>query len=174
MKTVLITGPIGSGKSEVRRRLEAKGFPVYDCDSRCKWLYETVPGLKSRIEASLGVRFSELALIFEDSGKLEKLEGIVLPLILRDIAVWKSSLASDVCFIESATASGKAAFDGAYDEIWLVDAPFPVRRLRNTDAALRDRLQSFDRSRARVIIENSSSLDDLYDKVDSAIAGLTV
>ena len=49
MKTFLVTGPIGSGKSEVCRYLASKGYPVYDCDSRTKGLYESVPGLKSRI-----------------------------------------------------------------------------------------------------------------------------
>ena len=59
MKTVLVTGPIGGGKSSVCRHLAEAGYPVYDCDSRCKALYGTVPGLKERIESELGIPFSD-------------------------------------------------------------------------------------------------------------------
>ena len=36
MKTVAITGGIGSGKSVVSRLLRVEGYPVYDCDSQAK------------------------------------------------------------------------------------------------------------------------------------------
>ena len=38
MKTVLVTGLIGAGKSELCSLLAAKGYPVYDSDSRTKAL----------------------------------------------------------------------------------------------------------------------------------------
>lgn len=63
MTTWLVTGAIGSGKSEVCRFLASKGLPVYDCDSRTKMLYSTVPGLKCRIEEALGVPFENLSVI---------------------------------------------------------------------------------------------------------------
>ena len=66
MKTVLVTGGIASGKSEVCRYLSSAGYPVYDSDSRTKALYESVPGLKGRVEEAIGVPFSNVAVIFED------------------------------------------------------------------------------------------------------------
>ena len=39
MRKVLITGRIGSGKSEVSKILGALGYSVYDSDSRTKALY---------------------------------------------------------------------------------------------------------------------------------------
>ena len=39
MRTVLVTGPIGSGKSEACRYLASLDFPVYECDARTKLLY---------------------------------------------------------------------------------------------------------------------------------------
>ena len=38
MKTVLVTGLIGAGKSALCSLLAAKGYPVYDSDSRTKAL----------------------------------------------------------------------------------------------------------------------------------------
>lgn len=169
MKTTLVTGGIGSGKSEVCRHLMRRGFPVYDCDSRCKALYDDVPGLKGRIESALGIPFSRLGLIFEDEGRLEILESIVFPLLLEDIASWKSGIAADRCFIESATALGKKTFDGVYDDVWIVKAEYGTRLNRNPKVAQRAGLQSFDESRAVEIIENNGSLEDLYEKIDKII-----
>ena len=107
MKTVLITGPIGSGKSEVRRYLESEGFPVYDCDSRTKALYDAIPGLKARIEVELGISWSQIGVIFTDAARRQKLESIVYPFVVRDILEWKSGLMSRLAFIESAVAMDK-------------------------------------------------------------------
>ncbi len=169
MKTTLITGGIGSGKSEVCRYLQGRGFPVYDCDSRCKALYESVPGLKDCIESALGIPFNSLNLIFEDEEKRETLESIVFPLLLEDIDVWKSGLSSDRCFIESATATGKPAFDGVYDDVWIVRAEYDTRLGRNPKVAQRDFLQVFDLSKAARIIDNDGTLEELYKKTDSLI-----
>ncbi|MBQ2340364.1 MAG: dephospho-CoA kinase, partial [Bacteroidaceae bacterium] len=38
MLRVGITGGIGSGKSFICKILQAKGFPVYDCDTEAKRL----------------------------------------------------------------------------------------------------------------------------------------
>ena len=50
MRTILVTGPIGSGKSAVCTYLASLDFPVYECDARTKMLYSLVPGLKCSIE----------------------------------------------------------------------------------------------------------------------------
>ena len=54
MKTILVTGPIGSGKSAVCRLLASRGVPVYDCDARTKSLYVRRKDLVPRLEAALG------------------------------------------------------------------------------------------------------------------------
>ena len=73
MKTLLVTGPIGGGKSSVCRHMQSRGIPVYDCDSRTKRLYSTVPGLKERIEAALGIRWDEIGSVFSSPEKLSAL-----------------------------------------------------------------------------------------------------
>ena len=169
-KTVLITGAIGSGKSAICERLRALGYPVYDCDSRTKALYDSVPGLKARIETALGVPFSEVGIIFRDADKRRALEEIVYPEVQKDLAAWKAEQKAELLFMESAIALEKPAFDGSYDEVWLVRAPYETRLSRNPDAAIRSALQAMvDPSRANVIIDNDSSLEELNDKVDKLL-----
>ena len=42
MRTLAVTGGIGSGKSLVCSFLAERGFPVYDADSRTKALYSVM------------------------------------------------------------------------------------------------------------------------------------
>ena len=52
MKTVILTGLIGSGKSAVSALLMERGIPVYDSDSRTKQLYTRRPALVRRLESA--------------------------------------------------------------------------------------------------------------------------
>ena len=108
MTTVLITGPIGSGKSEVSRRLASEGFPVYDCDSRVKDLYESEPGLFDAVAEALGCgdmrtcdghpdRKRLASVIFGDPEKMEALKAAVYPVLKhggykRDFDVFRHTL----------------------------------------------------------------------------------
>ncbi|MBQ3712136.1 MAG: hypothetical protein II891_07070 [Bacteroidales bacterium] len=169
-RTVLITGPIGSGKSALCRHLENLGYPVYECDARTKALYDEIPGLKARIESALGVPFSEIGIVFKDAAKLRVLEEIVYPEVLADLAAWKAAQTAPLLFMESAIALQKPAFDGTYDEVWLLRAPYQTRLERNPAVLLRDPLQGgFDSPLIRHIIENDSTLEALYDKTDKII-----
>ncbi len=170
MKTVLVTGGIASGKSELCRYLSSKGFAVYDSDSRTKALYDSVPGLKERVEDALGVPFSEIGIIFSDDARREKLEAVVYPEVLKDFLEWKSSQAGRAVFFESAVAASKPVFDGQWDEIWLVRAPLEARLERNPKTAGRLSSQTeLDATQADVVIDNDSSLEELHKKVDKLI-----
>lgn len=170
MKTVLVTGGIASGKSELCRYLSSKGFAVYDSDSRTKALYDSVPGLKERVEDALGVPFSEIGIIFSDDARREKLEAVVYPEVLKDFLEWKSSQAGRAVFFESAVAASKPVFDGQWDEVWLVRAPLEARLERNPKTAGRLSSQTeVDATQADVVIDNDSSLEELHKKVDKLI-----
>ena len=170
MKTVLVTGGIASGKSELCRYLSSKGFAVYDSDSRTKALYDSVPGLKERVEDALGVPFSEIGIIFSDDTRREKLEAVVYPEVLKDFLEWKSSQAGRAVFFESAVAASKPVFDGQWDEVWLVRAPLEARLERNPKTAGRLSSQTeLDATQADVVIDNDSSLEELHKKVDKLI-----
>jgi len=170
MRTILVTGGIGSGKSEVCKYLSTKGFPVYDCDSRTKALYTSVPDLKARVEQAIGVPFSEVGIIFKDAAKRESLEAVVYPEVLKDLAAWKQAQSSSIVFVESAIALQKRAFDGTYDAVWLVKAPLQARMERNPK--VRERLASQEEipdSAANLIINNDADIEALHRKIDKII-----
>ena len=174
MLTIIVTGLIGSGKSAVCALLSGRGIPVYDSDSRTKALYESVPGLKERIEAELGVPFSSLAKVFFSSPEArEKLEAIVYPLVRKDFEAWRDAQ-EGVPFVvlESAVILSKPIFDGIADAVVAVTAPEEVRIERllgrgmtEEDARRRISAQSIDLSKANVIIENNGSLQALSRRV---------
>lgn len=199
MKTVFITGGIGSGKSEVCRYLSWQGVPVYDSDAETKALYERDPALLPRLEEALGQplragdgrldRRKLASLIFGNAGALATLESIVHPAVLADFLRWK--LAQDdtphygrVPFVvmESAIVCDKALFRGVADRIILVEAPLELRIAR---AAARDGA-SPDAIRTRIaaqasgnqvlpidaIIPNNGSLEELHAATDRVFAGL--
>ena len=172
MTTVLVTGPIGGGKSTVCRYLETKGFPVYDCDARCKALYDRGPGFRERIEMELGIPFAELGRIFTDRLLREKLEAIVYPLLIEDIVNWKSLQVSRLAFIESAIALEKPEFRGLWDKVLMVTAPFEVRVGRNPRAVERDALQHHDPSLIDYTIINDSDTGSLHKKTDLFLKSL--
>lgn len=170
MKTILVTGGIASGKSEVCRYLSSKGYPVYDSDSRTKALYDSVPGLKKRVEEAIGAPFKEIGVIFSDPVKRERLEAVVYPEVLKDFLAWKEAGSGDVVFFESAVALDKPQFDGQWDAVWLVKAPLETRLARNPKVA--DRLQAqkeADVSVADAVIDNDSSIEELHKKVDNLL-----
>ena len=173
MRTILVTGPKGSGKSEVCRFFSANGIPVYDCDSRTKMLYSLVPGLKCSIEERLGIRWKDIGVIFTDAGKRTTLESMVYPYVVDDIKTWKADNAdAPLVVIESAVALDKKAFDDLYDTVLLVTADREIRQKRNPKVAQRDALQSFDGSRADFVVENNSDKECLYDKLETLLIKL--
>ena len=175
MLTVIVTGMIGSGKTAVCALLAKRGIPVYDSDSRTKALYDSVPGLKERIEAELGVLFSGLAkAIFSDADAREKLEAIVYPLVRADFEAWRDAQDAPFVVLESAIILSKPIFDGIADYVVAVTAEEEVRLSRlisrgltEEDARRRISAQTLDLSKADVIIENDGSLDELAQKCDS-------
>lgn len=167
MTTVLVTGPMGSGKSLACRHIAGCGWPVYDCDSRCKALYRVVPGLKQEIETALGIPFCELGRIFDDPALKARLEAIVYPLMAQDIRRWKDSLQGPLAFVESATALGRPEFDGLWDKVLLISAPPALRASRSPQSGKRSRLQRFPRSLVDRTIRNSGTPEALYTKIDN-------
>ena len=174
MLTVIVTGMIGSGKSAVCALLSKRGIPVYDSDSRTKALYDTVPGLRERIETELGVPFSGLAkAIFSDADARERLEAIVYPLVKADFEAWRDAQA-DAPFVvlESAIILSKPIFDGIADYVVAVTAPDDVRLerlvsrgLSEEDARRRMASQSLILSKANAVIHNDGTLQSLSRRV---------
>ena len=180
MLTIIVTGGIGSGKTAVCALLARRGIPVYDSDSRTKALYDSVPGLKEKIEAELGISFSGLAkLIFSNSEAREKLEAIVYPLVKADFEAWRDAQKdAPLVVLESAIILSKPIFDGIADGVVAVTAPDDVRMerlisrgLTEEDARHRMASQSIDLSRAGAVIHNDGTLQSLSRKVSRVFFG---
>lgn len=179
MLTVIVTGTIGSGKSAVCALLSRKGIPIYDSDSRTKALYDSVPGLKEKLEKELGVPFMDFAkLIFSDAGAREKLEGIVYPLVLEDFKAWRDAHNAPFVVLESAIILSKPIFNGIADYVVAVTAPEEVRLQRligrgltEEDARRRMAAQTLDLSKAHAVIENGSTIQALSRKVNRVFFG---
>ena len=198
MKTVILTGGMGSGKSAVGALLKARGVPVYDSESRTKTLYDRDPALVGRLETALGVRLrtpegsldrAKLAtLIFSDPARKAAVEAVVHPAVLQDFRRWKrwqrpkGWTYGPVPFVvlESAIILSCPVFDGVGDRTVLVDAPEEVRLARavardgsDPEAALRRiRSQQFDLSRVDAVLRNDASLDALAAETDRVFLNL--
>lgn len=190
-KVVVVTGGIGSGKSEVCAYLSSIGIPVYDCDSSVKRLYNEDPEIVIRLEKILGCTLRSTdgkldkallsEIIFNDSVALSKVESLVFPALLGDFMKWKRAHeSSQFLVMESATILDKPLFNGVYDLVVLVDAPEELRLQR---ACKRDnkpvgsvlerlRLQNFDKSRADAIIENDSDKKTLCERTKQVFESL--
>ena len=172
MRTILVTGPIGSGKSAVCRYLASLGFPVYECDARTKMLYSLVPGLKCSIEERLDLPWSEIGTVFSDPDKLRTLEEMVYPHVVEDLKAWKAAQKAPLLFVESAIALDKPQFDGLYDQVVLVTAPYGLRVQRNPKAAERDALQAYDPARIDFRLDNDGTKEEMYIKIRQLICKL--
>ena len=187
MKTVLITGGIGSGKSEVCRRLLSRGYPVYDSDTRAKRLYDEVPGLPARVEAALGGgvldadgridRRALAAAVFSDPAAMKELEAVVHPEVLKDFLRWREAQDAGAVFMESAIAATLPLFRGVFDAVVLVEAPEAdrLRRACSRDGARpedvleRIRAQRFDGIAPDVVIVNTGSKEELWARTDEML-----
>ncbi|MCQ2163733.1 MAG: dephospho-CoA kinase [Bacteroidales bacterium] len=188
MLTLVVTGGIGSGKSEVCHYLETKGIPVYDSDSRAKSLYDSDRELVERISAALGCRISDdsgkvdrkalASVIFNDSRRLEALESVVHPRVLEDFIAWRDAhIGADIVVMESAIFLQKPLFHPYVDKVVLVDAPIEMRVMRacrrdNADEQkIRARMaaQTFDAAAADYLIINDSGLDVLHERTDMVL-----
>ena len=187
-RVLVITGGIGSGKSEVCRILAEEGFTAqYDADSRAKALYTAYPDLLDSIERSLGEGFRDgegsflparlAERIFSDKEALNVVEQLLFPVLIRDFGKFAECSGMDAVVFESATVLEKAQFEGFGDKVVLVDAPFDMRLRRACarDGASREAILARMRSqklmnelsagrkdpRVDYVIMNDSSFDVL-------------
>lgn len=165
---IVITGGIGSGKSEVCRILKNMGFCAqYNADMRAKALYEEHPSLLADIESALGCSLRDedgrfvparlAARIFNEPNSLELVEARLFPVMLDDFASFAGNCGERVVVFESATVLEKPQFEGFGDKIILVDAPFEVRLER---ACRRD---GADPEKVLARMQNQKLMNELSD-----------
>lgn len=130
-----ITGGIGAGKSIISKIFKLLGTPVYDADSRAKWLMNHESGLKKEIinlfgaEAytSEGLNRTFIAKqTFNSQSKLEQLNALVHPAVGKDYVDWEKEQKSPYTLKEAALLFEAGSFKDL-DLIIVVSAPEELR-----------------------------------------------
>jgi dephospho-CoA kinase len=144
-----ITGGIGSGKSVVAKIFSILGVPVYDSDSRAKWLMEHNPEVKDAVIAQFGPEsyLENGALnrpylaqqVFSDAEKTSQINDIVHPAVRKDTEEWVQKHANQQYVLKEAALLFEAGVYKELDFIITVIAPVPLRVQR---VILRDKHRS--------------------------------
>lgn len=178
MRTLAVTGGIGSGKSYVVRMLAAMGVPVYDADSRTKGLYASDTGLLARLQDILGDgllrngvidRGYMASRIFSDRRILADVEAIVFPRVIADFQRWKADQeqalegvpdAARFVIMESAVYLEKPALKGTADKVLTVICPEEVRVERVMRRSAMTRAQVLERMANQWSDERRTAVSD--------------
>ena len=134
-----VTGGIGCGKSYVSAKMQLRGIPVYDSDSRAKLITATDPVVKLELTrlvgptlycpCGCGVMQKEVlsAFIFGNPDNMARVNAIIHPRVKEDFRQWASARDSkDFCVLESAILF-ESGFESEADFTVCVDAPLELR-----------------------------------------------
>jgi dephospho-CoA kinase len=139
MLRIGITGGIGSGKSIASRLFQALGVPVYDADSRARWLMEHDVELRQHLSAAFGSdaydaagrlnRPALAATVFRNPELLAQLNALVHPHVGTDFERWAlaQQQAGHAYVLKEAALLFEAGSYKQLDRIITVFAPQPVR-----------------------------------------------
>lgn len=142
MLRIGITGGIGSGKSIASRLFHALGAPVYDADTRARWVMENDKVLRSELLAAFGPdtydaagRLNRAALagiVFNNPARLAQLNGLVHPHVGTDFERWAAAQqqAGHAYVLKEAALLFEAGSYKQLDRIITVFAPLAVRTAR--------------------------------------------
>lgn len=195
LKTLGVTGGIGSGKSTVCRMLEKLGARIFYADVEGKSILVTDPEARIEIEEAFGqesykkdgqLNREYLAQsVFSNTKHLRRINDIVHPRVYAAFERAKQSAESDgiALLVNEAALIYESGGDRYLDAIAVVDAPLDDRIRRVT---LRDQVSdeqilsrmSFQLPteellrRADYVIRNNGSVGDLQKKVEVVYASI--
>ncbi|MES2618707.1 MAG: dephospho-CoA kinase [Bacteroidota bacterium] len=136
MIRVGVTGGIGSGKSFVCAIFEQLGIPVYNADSRAKWLVNNDPYIRKAIIAAFGeLSFTGnqynttyiSGIVFNQPDQLALLNSIIHPVVFADWAKFYTLHADAPIVIKEAAIMLETESKNTVDQIILVYAPEDIR-----------------------------------------------
>ena len=185
--SVGLTGGIGSGKSEVLKRLKARGATVVDADLAARRVVEpgtegydaVVKEFGSEVVAADGTldRAKLGAIVFADPDRRAALNAIVHPLVGALMAEWADAAPDGGIVVYDIPLLVEGGADRGYAAVIVVDADEEVRYARlqadrgmsRADAAARMAAQASRQERleaADYVIANNGSLEDLDQETD--------
>ena len=142
MLRIGITGGIGSGKSIASRLFHTLSVPVYDADTRARWVMENDKALRDELLAAFGPetydaagrlnRPALAATVFNNPARLAQLNALVHPHVGTDFEQWAvgQQQAGHAYVLKEAALLFEAGSYKQLDRIITVFAPLAVRTAR--------------------------------------------
>ena len=180
-----LTGGIASGKSTVSKYLAEKGFKVYDADKIAKDISEKKL-VQEEIIATFGDKILEenrnidrkklKEIVFEDKEKLKQLNAIIHPKVIDFYKKLKEKNTDEIIIFDVPLLF-ESGIEKFCDKILVVISDYEIQLNRIVERDKIDRelaskiiksqLSNKERiKKADVVIENNSSLEDLFEKVE--------
>ena len=142
-----ITGGIGSGKSYVCKRLQARGIEVYDCDNAAKRLIQTSDNIRRNLtdligeDAYIGEALNKAAVarfLLASEHNAQAIDHIVHPAVFQDFEE------SGMQWMESAIMYESGIYK-LVDRVIVVTAPQEVRiqRVMQRDGIPREKVEQW-------------------------------
>jgi len=167
-KIIGLTGGIGSGKTTVANEFSSLGIPVYIADLEARKLMQT-DSVLSQIRAEFGntvfdngvlVREKLSEIVFNDSEKLEKLNGIVHPAVKKHFDEWLLKHKNNPFVIYETAILFESGSYKRCDFVINVEAPLEVRIQRVIERDNTTREKVLERIKNQWNDEEKSSKSD--------------
>lgn len=191
-KPILIglTGGIGSGKTTASNHFQSLGIPVIDSDLIVKRLWKENKEMVSKIEESFGFPIADdldrkklAKIIFNNQEKRELLNEIVHPYVFEEVEKEKLFYMDRELIVIDMPLLIEVGYRSKVDYVLVtyVSKETQINRLIQRDelsieeASKRIKAQMpLDEKRAfaDVILNNETTICDLYDQIDSFLRGL--
>lgn len=187
-KVIILTGPSGSGKSTVARMLSRRGWSLIKGDEIARGLYAPGKPAFRRLRQLFGegiVKSGRIdrkalgAMVFSSPKALHRLNGVLHPLLIREIKARLRSLKKACVDMAVYFAAGAADFGGP---VVIVDAPLKARIARLKARGLspeRARTQARslkfgkgERRRSQAILHNTGTQKMLKAELERALGRL--
>ena len=136
-KVIGITGGIGSGKSLICKIFSTMNVPIYDADSRAKYLINNDIPLKTSIINLFGTNaYTSLgeynrkwvaSQVFKNPDLLKKLNLIVHPCVHEDSHIWVKKFPKSPFLLYEAALMRAAGDNNMFDKVIVVNAPIELR-----------------------------------------------
>jgi len=142
MLRIGITGGIGSGKSIVSRLFQVLGVPIYDADTRARWVMENDALLRQQLREAFGHDIYDAEnrlnrpllarLVFPQPALLARLNALVHPRVGADFEDWArmQQAAGHAYVLKEAALMFESNSYRQLDQVITVTAPLAIRQAR--------------------------------------------
>lgn len=167
VKSVGLTGSIGSGKTLVCSVFEHLGIPIFNADKEAKECYNDLSFL-NEIEKEFGsgvvkegklVKENLANIVFNNKESLKKLNGMIHPKVLARYLVWKEEQQSKYVIHESAILF-ESGWNKYFDKIICINSPLDIiyQRVMQRDNLSKEEIDA--RLKNQMPIEEKLRLSD--------------